>query len=49
MAKEEDPCELYFGDYRPVDGRQLPHRIEVRHGDKRYAALTVKTYQLGKK
>ncbi len=48
-AKEEDPCELYFGDYRPEDGRLLPHRIEVRNGDKRYAVLTVTTYQLAKK
>ncbi len=48
-AKEEDPCELYFGDYRPEDGRLLPHRIEVRNGDKRYAVLTVKGYTLGKK
>jgi S1-C subfamily serine protease len=49
VAKEEDPCELYFTDYRPADGRQMPHRIEVRHGDKRYAVLTIKSYQLGKK
>jgi S1-C subfamily serine protease len=49
VNKDEDPCELYFGDYRPVDGRQLPHRIEVRHGEKRYAVLTVKAYQLAKK
>jgi hypothetical protein len=49
ITKEEDPCELYFSDYKSVDGRELPHRIEVRHGDKRYALLTLKTFQLGKK
>ena len=49
LSKEEEPCELFFGDYKPVDGRSLPHRIEVRTGDKRYAVLTVKTYTLGKK
>ena len=49
MSKDEEPCELYFGDYKPVDGRSLPHRIVVRSGDKRYAVLTVKTYTLGKK
>jgi serine protease Do len=45
--KEIDPCEIYFSDYRAVDGRQLPHKMEVRHGDKRYALLTVNKYRLG--
>ena len=49
ITKDEDPCELFFGDYKPVDGRQLPHRIEVRVGDKRYAIITVKAYTLAKK
>ena len=49
VSTDEEPCELYFADYKPVDGRSLPHRIEVRSGDKRYAVLTVKTYTLGKK
>src|SRR5262249_16386524 len=37
ITRDADPCEVYFFDYRPVDGRELPHRIEVRYGDKRYA------------
>ena len=49
VAREEDPCELYFADYRPSTGRQMPHRIAVRHGDKRYAVLTIKSYQLARK
>ena len=49
VSKEEEPCELFFADYKTVEGRSLPHRIEVRSGDKRYAVLTVKTYTLGKK
>ena len=32
--EDEDPCEVYLSDYQAVDGRQLPHRIEVRYGDK---------------
>jgi serine protease Do len=28
-----DPCELRMSDYREVDGRQVPHQIEVRRGD----------------
>lgn len=46
LTKDGDPCEVYLGDYRPVDGRQLPHRLEVRYGDKRYAVLTVTKYAL---
>ena len=37
---------MYFSDYKDVDGRKLPHRIEVRYGDKRYAVLTVDKYTL---
>jgi len=29
----DDGCELRFADYRPVGDRQLPHRIEIHHGD----------------
>ena len=49
VVKEQDPCELFFGDFKPVDGRELPHRIEARAGDKRYAVFTVKAYTLAKK
>ena len=44
-----DPCEMYLSDYRPVAGKLLPHRIEVRSGDNRFAVLTVKNYKLGSK
>lgn len=46
ISKDTDPCEVYLGDYKMKDGRMLPHRIEVRHGDKRYATLTVSQYTL---
>jgi hypothetical protein len=50
LFKEEDPCELYFHDYKDVgDGRKLPHTIEVRWGDKRYALITARTFTLTKK
>ncbi|MFL5339517.1 MAG: S1C family serine protease [Gemmataceae bacterium] len=44
-----DPCEVYLADYKAVDGRQLPHRLEVRYGDDRFAILTVKSYKLAGK
>lgn len=44
--RDEDPCEVFFSDYRKVDGRLLPHKIEVRYGDKQYAVLDVNEWKL---
>src|SRR5262249_7098518 len=51
LRREDDPCEGYLDDYRKVDdqGRMLPHRIEVRHGDSNFATLMIKKWDLGKK
>jgi hypothetical protein len=46
ISKDDDPCEVYLGDYRPVDGRDLPHRIDVRFGNETYGLLTVKRIEL---
>ncbi len=48
LDKDADPCELYFGDYRPADGRELPHTITARVGDRVYATVRVTSYQAGK-
>jgi serine protease Do len=45
-VRDEDPCELYFHDFKPVDGRLLPHRIEIRYGNNRFGILTIKNYRL---
>ncbi|MCS6865991.1 MAG: trypsin-like peptidase domain-containing protein [Gemmataceae bacterium] len=45
---DRDPCEVYFHDYKDVGGRKLPHTIDVRFGNKRYATLTVTNYNLAK-
>lgn len=45
VNKDEDPCEVYCSDYKDVGGRQLPHKLEVRRGEKRYATLAIKGYQ----
>jgi S1-C subfamily serine protease len=42
---EDDPCEVYLYDYKPVQGRMLPHRIEVRKGSSRFTTLNVKGWQ----
>jgi hypothetical protein len=43
-ADDEDPCEIYFSDYREVDGRYLPHQWTVRHGDEVFTELKVSSY-----
>ncbi len=46
VDNDSDPCELYFSDYRDVAGRQMPYRIEVRHGDKVFGVLTLDAIEL---
>ncbi|WP_254507889.1 S1C family serine protease [Anatilimnocola floriformis] len=42
----EDPCVVRFGDYREVNGRQLPHRMIVSRGEFVYGTLTWNDLQL---
>jgi S1-C subfamily serine protease len=47
LAKDTDPCELFFHDYKDAGGgMMLPHRIEVRFGDKRYGWFNIAKYNL---
>ncbi len=43
---EVDPCEIYFQDYREVDGRMLPHRLEVRYGDQLFGVIQCEKWTL---
>jgi hypothetical protein len=45
-SDSEDPCEIYFSEMREVDGRHLPHRWTIRHGDEVFAELTIASYEL---
>jgi serine protease Do len=45
----EDPCEVYFSDYRVVNGQQLPHRMQVHYRDVHYGTFTVTNYKLAAK
>ena len=49
LTREEDPCELTFRDYRAVEGRDLPHTISVRVGDRIYATIRVNSYTFPRK
>ncbi len=39
VDSDADPCELRFSDYRDVAGRQVPHAVEVRQGDRVVASI----------
>jgi hypothetical protein len=43
-----DPCELYFSDYREVEGRMFPFHLEVRYGDGVYQVLQINKYAFAK-
>jgi S1-C subfamily serine protease len=45
LDPNDDPCEVYLFDYRPENGRLLPHRMEVRYGNDKYGDLTIKSWQ----
>jgi hypothetical protein len=44
-ADDQDPCEIYFSDFRPVIGRRLPHHWLVRHGDEQFVDLRITSYE----
>jgi S1-C subfamily serine protease len=46
VVKDQDPCEVYLADFRSIDGRSLPHRLEVRHGNELFAVISINGYQL---
>jgi len=50
MFPEEnvDPCEVYFVDYRQVEGGWLPGGMEVRFGDDVYATFRIEEFEFEK-
>jgi S1-C subfamily serine protease len=46
VDRTNDPCELYFGSFQDEGGRKLPHQMEVRYADKRFAMFNLKQQQL---
>jgi serine protease Do len=49
LQDNEDPCEVYFSDYRAVDGRMLPHRMQVLYGNGHYGTFAFSGFQLAAK
>jgi S1-C subfamily serine protease len=48
VSKDADPCEVYLSDYKTVDGRLLPHRLDVRSGNAAFATILVQNYNMSK-
>jgi serine protease Do len=44
--QDGDPCEVYFSDAKPVEGRQFPHRWEVRVGDSTWGVVQLTSVSL---
>jgi len=45
---DEDPCEVHFSEFRQVDGRWLPGRMEVRFGDAPYGIFKLDEFAFEK-
>ena len=48
LDENADPCEVYFSDYRRIDGRNLPQRLEVRYGDERFGVFKIDAFSFDK-
>jgi S1-C subfamily serine protease len=48
VDKDDDPCEVYLSEYKKVDGRMLPHKMDVVFGNSRYGTINVKSYTFSK-
>jgi S1-C subfamily serine protease len=46
--ENEDPCEIYLSDYRSVEGRMLPHRLQVQYADGHYGTFHFTTFTFQK-
>ena len=39
-----DPCELQLSDYGELDGRQLPRKWLVFHGEQKFLELAINSW-----
>jgi serine protease Do len=46
MDENEDPCEVYFADYRTVNGKSLPHRMQVLYSDGHYGTFEFSSFKV---
>jgi serine protease Do len=46
LSDNEDPCEVYFSNYKQVDGRWLPHTLTVVYGDTTYGTIELSSIKM---
>ncbi|WP_428303972.1 S1C family serine protease [Lacipirellula sp.] len=46
-ADDADPCELSFREFKDIQGRRLPARWLVQHGDGVFAELAIEQWDVG--
>jgi serine protease Do len=46
-ADDADPCVVHFSDLAEVNGKRLPQRWVVRHGDKQFADIKITSWEIG--
>ena len=44
LSENEEPCEIYLSDYRLVDGRMLPQRMQLQYGNGHYGTISFTTF-----
>jgi serine protease Do len=45
-ADDADPCVMHFSDFAEVNGKRLPQRWIVRHGDKQFADIKIASWEI---
>jgi len=48
-TSDRDPCEIYFDQYKDVDGQNLPGRMKVFFGDDAYGVILLDKVAIGAK
>jgi serine protease Do len=46
-SDDADPCEMSFSEFKEFEGRRLPQRWLIQHGDAPFAELVVESWNVG--
>jgi S1-C subfamily serine protease len=46
ISDDDDPCEVYFSNYKQVEGRWLPHTMTVYYADSVYGTIELSSIKM---